>query len=92
MMVGSLFSCIFGTLIPGSVYRSQRLAFRVPVFCNEQVTGRIEVLKARQWRGGLVLTCDTKAMCKGSECITGEATVWLPDGVMLDESGGQNDN
>ena len=82
MMVGSLFSCIFGTLIPGSVYRSQKLAFRAPVFCNELVTGRIQVLKLRQWREGLVLTCDTKVVCQGRECITGEASVWLPHGEM----------
>ena len=82
MMVGSLFSSIFGTLIPGSVYRSQRLAFRLPVFCNEEVTGRVDVMKVRQWREGLVLTCDTKVTCQGGECITGEASVWLPDGTM----------
>lgn len=81
MMVGSLFSCIFGTLIPGSVYRSQQLAFRAPVFCNETVTGRVKVVKVRQWREGLVLTCDTKVLCQGRECITGEASVWLPTGT-----------
>lgn len=83
MMVGSLFSCIFGTLIPGSVYRSQQLAFKSPVFCNHQVTGRVVVTKARTWREGLVLTCDTKVECQGKDCITGEATVWLPNGEIL---------
>ena len=80
MLVGSLFSCIFGTLIPGSVYRSQQLSFRAPVFANETVIARVELTKVRSWREGVVVTCDTRVTCKGRECITGEASVWLPDG------------
>jgi hypothetical protein len=65
LMAGSLFSCIFGTLIPGSVYRSQQLAFRLPIFCNQ------------------VVTCDTKVVCQERECITGQASVWLPNGEIF---------
>jgi acyl dehydratase len=84
MMVASLFSCIFGTLIPGSVYRKQALSFRAPVFANNVVTGRVEVTQIRSWREGVVLTCDTKVLCEGRECITGEASVWLPNGEALE--------
>lgn len=83
IMVASLFSSIFGTIIPGSVYRSQSLHFRAPVFCKELVMGRVEVTNVRQWRkGGLVLVCDTKVVCLGRECITGQASVWLPYGEL----------
>lgn len=84
IMVASLFSSIFGTLIPGSVYRNQSLNFCAPVFCNELVTGRVLVTNARRWRrGGLVLQCDTKVICLERECITGQASVWLPGGELL---------
>lgn len=86
MMAGSLFSCIFGTLIPGSVYRSQQLAFRSPVFCNQVVKGHVVVTKVRTWRKGVVLTCDTKVACQERECITGQASVWLPNGEILKEA------
>lgn len=83
MLAGSLFSCIFGTLIPGSVYRSQQLNFSAPIFCNERVTGRVDIVKVRPWRGGLVLSCDTKVLSEQNrECITGQARVWLPTGEM----------
>jgi acyl dehydratase len=83
MMVASIFSCIFGTLIPGSVYRRQALSFRAPVFADNVVTGRVQVTQVRTWREGVVLTCDTKVLCEGRECITGEAGVWLPNGEAL---------
>jgi acyl dehydratase len=83
MMAGSLFSCIFGTLIPGSVYRSQQLAFRLPIFCNQVVTGQVVVTRVRTWREGVVLTCDTKVVCQERECITGQASVWLPNGEIF---------
>jgi acyl dehydratase len=83
MLAGSLFSCIFGTLIPGSVYRSQQLAFSSPVFCNQLVKGQVKVTRVRTWKEGVVLTCDTKVQCQECECIAGQATVWLPNGEKL---------
>jgi acyl dehydratase len=83
MLVASIFSCIFGTLIPGSVYRTQKLSFRAPVFADSVVTGRVQVTQVRTWREGVVLTCDTKVLCEGRESITGEASVWLPNGEAL---------
>jgi len=82
MLVASLFSSILGTLIPGAVYRSQSLSFRAPVFVNEPVVAQIEVLKVREKSriGGVVIVCDSKVMRGDTECITGEAHVWLPGG------------
>jgi acyl dehydratase len=52
MLASSLFSCIFGTLIPGSIYRSQNLTFHSPIFANDHVIGRVLVTKVRPLRGG----------------------------------------
>jgi len=59
MLTASLFSSIFGTLIPGSIYRSQQLLFDAPVYCNERVVGRVEVTKIKDLRKGVLVTCDT---------------------------------
>lgn len=84
MLTASLFSSIFGTLIPGSMYRSQSLQFRDPVYCNQTIIGRVCVTNIRDLRRGLLVTCDTQVL--GSihgtdtivEHVTGDAEVWLP--------------
>ena len=60
MLVGSLFSSTFGTLMPGSVYRSQRLEFRQPVFANDPIVARVLASDVRNMKGrGLLVTCDS---------------------------------
>jgi acyl dehydratase len=63
MLSSSLFSCIFGTLIPGSIYRSQVLHFRQPIFAQDSVVGRVQVTSVRpisnRSKGGLLVVCDT---------------------------------
>jgi len=80
MLASSLFSCIFGTLIPGAVYRSQDLQFRAPIYANDLVVGRIQVKQVKIARG-LLVSCDTSVTCKERTCVSGEATVWLPEGT-----------
>lgn len=85
MLASSLFSSIFGTLIPGSVYRSQSLTFRRPVFAQDSIVGRVDVMKVRSApNGGVLVVCDTKVTTEkdGNVCITGEAKVWLPEGTI----------
>jgi acyl dehydratase len=85
MLVSSLFTCIFGTLIPGAVYLQQSFDFRKPVYVNSVVIGRVTITRIRRWnRKGLILTCDTTIMSKGDgeEKIRGVADVWLPSGVV----------
>ncbi|KAL7471904.1 hypothetical protein ACHAXS_012225 [Conticribra weissflogii] len=41
MFLSSLFSSIFGTLVPGSIYRSQTLQFQSAVYVDEEVIGRV---------------------------------------------------
>lgn len=82
MLIGSLFSSIFGTLIPGSVYRSQRLEFRQPVFANDLIVARVVVSDVRNMKGrGLLVTCDTtiaRVEEESKKYVEGEAKVWLP--------------
>ena len=85
MLVASLFSSIFGTLIPGSVYRKQNLEFRQPVFAGDTIIARVEVTDVRNMKGrGSLVTCDTSITSgdtDGGHSITfvdGEAKVWLP--------------
>jgi 3-hydroxybutyryl-CoA dehydratase len=61
ILAGSVFSCIFGTLIPGSVYRHQALNFHQPIFVNDLVVGRVQVTKVRSIprSRGLLVVCDT---------------------------------
>ena len=85
MLIGSLFSSIFGTLIPGSVYRSQHLDFRAPVFAFEPVAARVEITNIRKLRDkGSLVFCDTTVMSYPDDeasvrtCVEGKAEVWLP--------------
>ncbi len=67
ILLSSLFSTIFGTLIPGCIYRSQTLKFHQPVYVNEMICGRVLVTKLRQIDrggaggvgGGVLCTCET---------------------------------
>jgi acyl dehydratase len=84
MLVSGLFSCIFGSLIPGAVYLKQTLAFRKPVYVDSVVIGRVTISAIRQWkRKGLIITCDTKVLSQGKECVRGEADVLIPGGDEL---------
>ena len=70
----------------GSIYRSQSLQFRDPVYCNQKIIGRVCVTNIRDLRRGLLVTCDTQVL--GSihdgttdtivEHVIGDAEVWLP--------------
>jgi len=60
MLSGSLFSCIFGTLIPGSIYRTQSMIFQSPIYSNEKVMGVVIVKKVKNMkRRGTIVSCDT---------------------------------
>ena len=83
ILLSSPFSCIFGTLIPGSVYRSQTLDFRRPVYVGESVVGRVQILHIETQRGleGLIVRCSTHITREGKECVRGEAEVWIRHGT-----------
>jgi len=83
MLLSSLFSSIFGTLIPGAIYRSQSLKFNNSVALGEHVVGKVIVRKLKQVNrsdNGVLCTCDTNVLKTdvGTIAIAGEAQVWLP--------------
>lgn len=88
MFTSSLFSSIFGTLIPGSMYRSQQLNFVLPVYTDECIIGKVEVTKVKDLRKGLLVTCDTSVFrcqddqeevkSKLTKYVKGSAEVWIP--------------
>ena len=82
MLASSLFTSIFGTLMPGAIYVSQDLEFRMPIYCGESVTGRVELVEYRAFRrGGLILSCETTVRknheVRENEAIRGKARVWV---------------
>lgn len=88
MLVSSIFTCIFGTLIPGAIYMKQTLDFRRPVYVNDPVIGRVTITRVRNFssRRGLVLTCETTVCSADNETQTfvrGEADVLILSGEML---------
>jgi predicted membrane GTPase involved in stress response len=85
MFLSSLFSSIFGTLVPGAVYMNQTLQFRSPVFVDEHVVGKVEITRVKNFKGhGVIVTCDTRVLqLDDRECVTGKADVWLPSGSKL---------
>jgi acyl dehydratase len=82
MLVATLFSHIFGTLIPGCMYRKQRLVFRLPVHVDDPVVGRIKVLRVRNQDKQTLVRCETQVdLIRGPKrqmCLEGEADVVLP--------------
>lgn len=88
MLVSSIFSSIFASLVPGCVYMNQTLNFSSPVYVDDIVLGRVEIEKVRKWRkGGVVVQCHTQVIVSPSEAIAikGIANVLLPSGYALDE-------
>lgn len=84
MLVASLFSHIFGSLIPGAIYRQQSLKFRNFVHVNCAVVGRIQVLEVRPLRRGgttRIVHCATNVYDQETKdvYIEGEAQVVLTE-------------
>ena len=65
MLVGGLFSSIFGTIAPGCVYVNQSFDFVSPVWRDDIVRARLEIIRIRPWparlkKSGIVVTCHTE--------------------------------
>lgn len=76
VLVGSLFSSIIGTKMPGmgSIYLSQTYAFRKPIFIDEEIVAQVEVVNIRQDKP--IITLKTTCFKNGNEiAIEGEAVV-----------------
>ncbi len=66
LLVGSIFSAVIGTLLPGSIYVRQTFDFRHAVPVGEWITGRIVITKLRTVTrpnspSGIYMICQTLA-------------------------------
>lgn len=76
MLGASLISAVLGTKLPGTgtIYLSQTLNFRAPVFPGDHITARATISKIKE--GKPIITLDT--VCenqRGEIVISGEAVV-----------------
>jgi len=79
ILVSSLFSTLFGGTTQGSIYVSQDLKFKAPVFVGSPVTARMEVVQSDSKRKGVLLTCSTTCVLEdGTLAVDGHARVLVP--------------
>ena len=79
MLTAGLISAVLGTKLPGpgSIYLSQSINFRAPVFINDTITATITVAKIRE--GKPIVTLET--VCKNQDDVVvldGEAVLLVP--------------
>ena len=76
MLCGGLISAVIGTQMPGpgTIYLSQSLSFKAPVYIGDTVTAKVSVIKIRVDKGIYTL----KTVCHnqyGKIVVEGEAVV-----------------
>ena len=79
MFTAGLISAVLGNGLPGpgSIYLSQTLHFRSPVYPGEIITASVKVLDVRQDKGIVVL--DTRCTNqRGETVVEGEAVLMIP--------------
>ena len=79
MLTGGLISAVLGTKLPGpgSIYLSQSITFRAPVFINDTITATVTVSRIREDKP--IVSLET--VCKnqdGAVVLDGEATLLVP--------------
>lgn len=79
MLVGSLFSALLGQHLPGdgSIYMTQNLNFKAPVYLDMEVTASVEVTAIHERKPIVTLNC----LCvdaDGKVLIKGEAVMFVP--------------
>jgi len=79
MLTASMISTVLGTRLPGpgTVYLSQEVQFRAPVFIGETVTATVECIEKLESRRWLKFRT-TVVNQDGKTVITGQATVIPP--------------
>jgi 3-hydroxybutyryl-CoA dehydratase len=78
--LGGLISKVLGVDFPGegTVYISQNMVFKRPVFVDSTVRVEVKVTQVIAEKRRLVL--DTHVLnSSGEVCLAGSATVWLPE-------------
>lgn len=80
MLTASLISAVMGTELPGpgSIYLSQSINFRAPVYIGDTITATITVIKIRKSKK--IVTLET--VCKNQSdmvVLEGEAVLLVPE-------------
>ena len=78
MLCGSLFSTIFGSKFPGEgcVYLEQNLSFRKPIFLNDKVNAKVDLIDIDNEKR--ILIFETKCEVDGKDVIVGSAKILIP--------------
>ena len=79
MLVGGLISGVIGTKLPGrgSIYLSQIMRFKKPVYFEDTITAVVKVIDIREDKP--IITLNTQCINQNQEVvIEGEAVVMLP--------------
>ena len=81
LMSSSYFSALFGTRLPGRgcVYVSQNLNFKRPVYINDEVIAKIEVIRIDKKKRRVFF--DTICTVKDKVIIDGQAELYIPPKV-----------
>lgn len=78
ILVSGLISAVLGTKLPGegTIYLGQDLRFKKPVFVNDEITAKVEIIELREDKHFVILktTCTNQ---DGVEVISGQATVMV---------------
>jgi len=79
MLTAGLISAVLGTKLPGpgSIYLSQSITFRAPVFINDTITATVTVARIREDKPIVTLA----TVCKnqdGEVVLDGEAVLLVP--------------
>ena len=78
MLCGSLFSTILGTKLPGegSIYISQDLSFKKPVFLNDTITATCTVKELQVERNRVIM--ETNARNQNGDLVISGTAVLMP--------------
>lgn len=79
MLVGSLFSKLLGTDLPGygTIYVGQTLTFLKPVYLGDTITARVEITDINKEKNRVILSC-VAVNQMGKKVVVGEAKVMPP--------------
>ena len=79
MLSASFISTVVGTKLPGpgSLYVSQTLKFRAPVFIGDEVVTTATITHLNMRKG--FVTLQTKCVVGDTDVIRGEAVMWVPN-------------
>lgn len=79
MLVGSLFTAVLGEQLPGhgSIYMTQNLNFKSPVYLDMPITARVEITAIHP-KKPIVTFASTVVDADGKTLVQGESVMYVP--------------